>query len=424
MAANIQTKVVQTTIPTSTGNQDITSAGFGTPQAVLFFATRTLSGENPRDYMAWSYGAATGAANEWAAGIASEHNQATSDTFRVYRDDACIALLSPTAGSVAEQANFVEWITDGVRINWSNAASSSFQWQVTVVLINGLTNAQAGSVVANASQDGFTAVSTGFEPDVVLMASTGQNAIGTGGAQAIWAMGVAHNNRAGTITQRADGFSDVDGQPATTVFGGFATDATCGQFHNGAWSWKADLESFDGDGFDMYSRGAGGGSDYVGYLALELDGDSAKVVTVTSPTSMGNEAVTGIGFQPEVIFQYPGLAAAADTIYSDNTAGTFQVSVINPTEEWSGGGQSEDAADPTNTQSYQDIANGVVVHDDDGVNLITAVFVSMDAGGWTLNYTTADGTPRLWPALTIGAGAVGGVNVVPLLRHRRQMAMR
>jgi len=71
-----------------------------------------------------------------------------------------------------------------------------------------------------------------------------------------------------------------------------------------------------------------------------------------------------------------------------------------------------------NTQSLAD-DQAVNLPDHAGAALIAATYVSLDATGFTLNYSAVSATAKLWPALVIGA--VSAQSVVPILmRQYRQ----
>jgi hypothetical protein len=126
---------------------------------------------------------------------------------------------------------------------------------------------------------------------------------------------------------------------------------------------------------------------------------SAKVGSFAQPTSTGNSSVTGVGFQPKLILLF-GNSRTSDgstalgqfgfgvgVSSSDRRAGSYA-----STDNTAGGqvGFSEG-----NTRCWR-------LGDGTGNNLSQADFVSMDADGFTLNWTAADATARIVNYIALG----------------------
>ena len=150
-----------------------------------------------------------------------------------------------------------------------------------------------------------------------------------------------------------------------------------------------DLKSFDVDGFTVtFAALAGSANDY-NYLAIGGSGVSVKIGTATWPTATGNQAVTGVGFEPDLL-----LLSAGGEFIGAETATT-------PGLAWSlgwvdeSGNQAvscfhEAAGSPNGAHRYQRGDKCVAILDSTtGAVAGEAEFVSFDADGFTVNWTDA-----------------------------------
>jgi len=113
---------------TTTGNQSIPHVNSPTDgyDIYMFVSSIVPIGSVTKNGLGMGVGFATGAANEAALHVNSEHNRGTSDTWRIQREDRCITFLAPTTGVVNGQAEFVSKATTNFTINWTIAPSDDF----------------------------------------------------------------------------------------------------------------------------------------------------------------------------------------------------------------------------------------------------------------------------------------------------------
>jgi len=309
-------------------------------------------------------------------------------------------------------AEFSSWIANGIRINWTDEPSAAYL--LTVILFAGTDlSAAAGDLYLGNTEDQVNNITApGFTPDVVFTAA------GWNSAHERTGLGAVHFDGASTIVQRSLAFASASNQGTSTVglqlrndSGIFACDA------NGALNWYGVFSDFDADGFSVTIRNDGGDNQKLHYLALNFNSAvDAWVGTHTTPTSTGNDSETGPGFTPQFVYVIPSLGEAIDTAYGDNRAGTFGVSAFDADDEYTTVVSSEDGAGTSNTQSLSD-DRAIVVPDDDGTLDIEATFVSFDANGWTVNYSNAPGTAKLFPALAIEAEGGAPSLSIPVAMH-------
>src|SRR5215831_10856944 len=124
---------------------------------------------------------------------------------------------------------------------------------------------------------------------------------------------------------------------------------------------------------------------------------SVKTGSFAANTGTGNQAVTGLGFQPKAVLLWSTGATATGDVAPAAISGTYNVGF---------------ATDSTHRAALSVFDTGFGQSDTaiqyfaDQVTPPRADFVSMDSGGFTINWVTAPGTARL-----IFYYAVGGVDV-------------
>lgn len=114
----------------------------------------------------------------------------------------------------------------------------------------------------------------------------------------------------------------------------------------------------------------------------------AKVVNWTTPLTAINKAVTGVGFNPDLVLH----AHTAQTSLGSGTYGYMGFGAMNKHgQQWTNAFSSNDGANPSNTSRWQQTDACVGYIDPGEVLRKEAHFVSMDADGFTTNFSTVDG---------------------------------
>ena len=133
----------------------------------------------------------------------------------------------------------------------------------------------------------------------------------------------------------------------------------------------------------------------VGFIAIGAAGISAKVLDWNATSGGGNQAITGTGFTPQILFHLhtnqTALATAAN--------GRLAFGVMTVGGEWGVLGESADASSPSASQKSISTTQGI-----NELNL-KASLVSMDANGFTIN-KSASGPTTLITTLAL-AGLTG-----------------
>lgn len=389
-----------------TGTQDIMIPALGglTPKAAHFILTKATADGVPANGAAFAEGVATGATARWAICGTSAHAQATTISTGTFLDVACIFQVDPDSVTLECAADFDSFITNGVRIDWDTAPPAGFLLTVTLYAGDEL-QAQAGNTSLGNTNNLTTDINTvGFQPDVVLF--------GMARPDDRLSIGMAHE-AGGTVTQRAYGWVSRNNVGAEAVAAYARDDAVLlGQGTGGVLNWYVTASDFDANGFSVTTLLAGAGNTVAGWLALDFGGVGSWVGTYTTPTVTGDHSSTGPGFEPQYIQQIQTLAEATNTNYTNDLAGSFALAVMDSAGANSISHTREDTADPTNTQSLNDDI-AVNVPADDGTALITATLASLNADGWTYNYSATAAASKLFWTLAIEESAVAGGDLGP-----------
>ena len=264
---------------------------------------------------------------------------------------------------------------------------------VTIVLFTD--EAFAAAAVYNQSLGTGTSevsiATAGVDPDLIFASSIGANAAATNTSQAIFSLGVAADN--GTqINNALVAYWDENGQ-ATADSGGLCSSvAFASQTFNGVNSWNAAVTSMGTAQFGV-TPDASAGSDFIFGLALQKSADaSVNVVSAALPAATGNQAFTGLGFEPQSALMLSTGATAEDAVQT--TACTFAYTAIDSAATVTAATSSENGANPPNANSLN--SNDFSLLAADGTRSHQATLTSFDVDGLTLNFTTATTATRTY----------------------------
>jgi hypothetical protein len=370
--------VLTVTTSGSNGTENFTRAGFGTPKGAIVIGGISRPGTNPADDGHFSIGFTDGTTSKCS--IISDINGVGSTITARYYGDYAYGVYITSSGLYNEAT--AAFINDGIALTFSNAAVSR---QLTIILFGGVDcQCKVGQAVEANGTVSVTGV--GFTPDCVFSHCMGYT---TGGTICIVSLGASTPS-----LDRCIGFRDDNAIPYSGP-NVVLSDVACGQKRVGSgapWDWYGSTSNYNADGFD-YSIVSGSTSDLIAYLAISTGGAAIAVGTYTSPTSVGTHSVSGLGFQPQAVLIGMTKAANINVNELDTDAEGFSVGAFDGTNEQCIDIYIQDEADITVTKSsYTATAlyRGQVGSPD-----LSAGFDSMDAGGFTLNYTTAPAAARL-----------------------------
>jgi len=382
----LSTKVVSAALPVATGNFSITGVGF-TPKAVIIVLnTRTSDGSGTPYVMMMGLVASTTSravlgSNDDGSNGRSWHNNGKTHELR------------SSTGTLLFQADLVSFDADGATFNCGTTDGNAYIANYYFLGGTDLTNAavkswKPASGTGNESQTGI-----GFQGDFGIFVHAGISGVSLPTDEARSDIGIGF---AKSTTKRGC-FSCIN------IASLQATDRIWLKSSDGSTTnMSADFVSWDSDGF-TYNRVVGGTQRFVS--ALVLKGGQYDVGSDTQKTSTGTQAKTGVGFQPTgVMFISWALAASA----SWNGSNIRQcVGLASGTDARAAISRAKDSG--TTAQQKLDRAT-VLQMMVEGTPTFPAIadISSLDSDGYTLNWTTADGTAREIIYAAFGSNPVAG----------------
>jgi hypothetical protein len=282
---------------TSVGSQTITGVGF-LPKVIIFWWTRQTSyGELAGISMGYGFATNyTGVYQNRGVAFASNDAAGSSVSGRRRSDAYSIIILSSGTPALGAQASVTAYNNDGFSLDWqANEARADI---IHFVALGGsdLTAASTGSfdlVTGTGTQD-ITGV--GFQPDFVMFLWTFTEAVDTNNAHAEVGLGLAASStkRGAIVANSEDGRNNMDTwQQQRTDSCILLLNPT-----NGGQDAIVDFSQFLADGFRLSKSDGPADDTPIFYLALK--GGEYDVGSFDSSTSMGNQDITGVGFQPKL----------------------------------------------------------------------------------------------------------------------------
>jgi hypothetical protein len=401
--------VVRQACPTSTGTQNFTKAGFGTPVGYIVIANLCEADGTEFDDLSGSFGFSD-FTNQVCFTYSADDASARSDVDSETDDAAVCRLHDPGTAGPDDEAVGVDngTVTNGIQIDWTTVPSTGKL--VTVILIGGdVSNCHVGTqVLSDDTAHDITA--PGFQPKVVFLASSHALTIpgsATGGALAI---GFAFDNGVSTeqaslalweTNNAADATIGIHMDTANALLSIEAIGTET--FH------ECNVGSWDANGFTITTTttGIAPTSTELGYICFDLGGLDAWVGTDTHPSS-GSKSVSDPGFTPQFLFTLDSLITTADANQTDDQASGFHIGVSDdsgsPATSFANHLRNDNGAATTDTGSLSDDAYHTRVLTATGGQAIRAAIASWDDGaGWTFDYDTNPIGPRYFAGFAVQA---------------------
>lgn len=391
--------LVQQAARTTTGTQDFTVSGFGTPVGAIFWGSYGTANGTSVAHGGLFVGATDGTRDR-SIGFGSENGQATTDTGGQANVSNCIVIPTSTVQTtIVGAAAFSAWITDGVRINWGTAPGTAYLVNCLLIGGSGVSGVYVNNSAPGATLDTATTISSvGFTSDVILVFG---GLDGASGNLTHTSPSIGVYVRDGSDTQASYSYFDTSATGTSTLIEIIDTTSVARRAVSGAGGAEAQIQNVGASGFDLYRRVNGSGALEVMYVCIDLNGLSAKLITQSTPTSTGAQAITGVGFTPELLLALSGSALANNTVYTDGNAESLALGMATATDAFVSGLSSDDGVSPSVTESRTN-NRPVSVIKDAGV-LVSATLTSFDTDGATLNYSTVDASARQQIMLFVGS---------------------
>jgi hypothetical protein len=299
-------------------------------------------------------------------------------------------------------AELTSFDATGFTLNWGTVPSGPLTNPLYNYLALGgsdITNVASGSFAAATTGTTQSVTGVGFQPDVVFLFGTLQASSAASNNNSQFFYGVMHSGGQWVMAQRAQ-----NGVATMNTTRAFKNDK-CMLLQSSTTNAVFDERSFvsmDSDGFTLSIDTQGATAYLTGYLAIK--GGQWKVGTETQKTSTGTKATTGVGFQPQGVL----FGSVCDT----QTSGTadharFALGVTTGTSNnichWTG--DQDNVADAI-ANSISSATKCIVMATEALFATPTtnaeAALSSLDADGFTLNWTTADATARVFGYVAFG----------------------
>lgn len=375
----------------SATTQAVTGVGF-TPKALIFFtagsaaASGTWTGTTGNIHQ--TVGFTTGAAESYSTAVSMEDNESVSDTKRRIAAKA-ITLLSAESTATQAEADLDSFDADGFTLDWTANGDTDLDDIVIMFIAIGGDDVSAKAITWDSpSSTGNKAVTgVGFEPEVVLHSATNLTTVPETDNDATFgfgAMDASGGEWALSVRSAESGTSITDRTQQTDHCIALLDDS------DGTILEEADFVSMDSDGFTVDFTAVAGGQLDVAHISLCLSGLSATVGNFAKSTggAPASQAVTGVGFEPGSVM-FASFANVATT--SVQTHGAIAMGAADGTNERSTLMVDEDG---------QSVSDAKCIFKNDKVLMLQdtttgsidaeADLTSMDADGFTLNWTTND----------------------------------
>ena len=380
----------------STGTQDFTTTDFGggTPKGVILIGTYADADGVVHDDAGMVFGAADGTRERMITGNA-EDGQASTDTARD-QDSLIFQLSNPGGTAVNGAATFDSFITNGVRIDWSDVPTD--QILITAILFGG-SDFECRADHHRVGADDVLTDNTdpGFEPDAIIFFQI-DNTWSAGSATGRFNIGMAVNDGLPTQISQEWHSSNNAGTSAVnmTLKKGFVSNLRDSND-------VIEVVEFDANGFSTITRQGSPTNVDIGYFAMRFGGREVRLNGFDSPVATGNFSLDKIGSKPQFVMLLLSMMPEYNRTINTGDAGAFGISTFTKDAEFCNAFADEDAADTSNCQSVSD-DQAITLHAHDGTLAFGGTFVSMDADGFTLNLpTTVDTTIRKWWCLSVGS---------------------
>ncbi len=359
-----------------TGAQVVTTNALGV--AVIFSISDSLLGDGSyTDRFATTHGMATAGVTQ--ASICATAGASWARTQQT--NTACIHIIDE-AGATAARATFTSFTGSEFTINW--VTNDSIARIINYILICGATGAIILTGQVGAAPGVANYIGAGFQPEFIhtLTSSNATAAVASFNTFCVLDLGIASATTAeaasGFDIDTGPGFEKVQVSDACVI----STDSVGAVYNRG------NLSAFTADGFDIDWTTA---SDQSYFFALCLaGGGSYKVGSFNQATSVGAQAVTGIGHEPEGVMFISQNNASSTSVITTNTRRTvgFGVTSAQRGATWSGAsGTSWNCALATNQ---------CILHYSEGTPTLNAAadLSSLTSDTINLSWSTADGTAR------------------------------
>ena len=303
----VSTAVGGFTLPGATGDFSVTGLGFE-PKAIIFFSS-CVGTEDTFQIHSCQHIGITDGTNDRCGYAASIDNVATADTYREFRNDACINFYSLASKTLNTRATLSSFDSDGFTLNFSTNISSTVEVYYIAYGGNDLTF-EVGSF-DTPTVTGVQNVSTGLDTaDFLFLVG------GAGGSSnentlkdiSLFSMGAASSatEQGATSTRSNDNVGSTESFRYQSQSKCYAQPSSTGTLLD-----EAEFDGFTSSGFDVDWTTKDGTSRRIYYLTAK--GGQWEVGRNTTKNSTGTQAYT-TSFEPKSLCIFSAQSEAAPPV--------------------------------------------------------------------------------------------------------------
>jgi hypothetical protein len=383
---------------TATGPQTVTHTLGQTPKALILWTAGKTNETLSAGYL-HGFGASDGT-ETYSIGTSSKDNVSTSATSRRMAQKA-ITLIQGGEVLVAE-ADLTSQTASNFALNWT---TNDTQPVVVHYLAIGGPQVTAKVVMwTSPTATGNKAVTgIGFRPETVLHFYAGAaftTAPPSSTFNGIFGMGAMDKNGGQWAVQATDW--DADNPSLTSR--GQQTDAAIYMYADGASAAvtkEASFVSMDSDGFTVDFNAANSNAGLICSLALAGVKASAGTFNKATGAAPASQSIGTAGFKPGAVF-FSSYQLPTQTASISETGCSYGMGASDGTHEGSSAFASSNNVSPTSVDAIDKTSKAFIKMNSPPVDA-EADLTSLDASGFTLNWTTNDSTPSQIGYWALGA---------------------
>lgn len=395
----LQVAIRSITLNTVTGNQAITGVGFQGKLLLLWGNAGAVLGNATNATMI--LGAASSSTNRWAMWGRTRDALATSDADRAASTTRVLVRSSTDGASLTDEIDFVSWDADGFTLNIITTGGAA---SILFYLVLGgadLSNVAVGSFNTGTVLGNLAVTGVGFQGTLALFGGERDDTTLGPTVNARLGLGAARSSTSRWTTAWLGADNQVNGDEQTIQR---TTQCEIRTSNLLVITSEIDFVSWDADGFTVNIVTANANRT-IFYVALGGTFQAA-LGSFAQPGATGNQGVT-VGFQPlaELFASNSKAAGAAGVADSKQVIGAALSSTVRRVSALA----ATDLADPTQADQRK-LDTLCLTHLTAGTPTVNAEadFVSQDADGFTVNWTTVDATARQQLYLALASAAVVG----------------
>lgn len=388
----LKVRTIRVPLRTTTGLQAITVTGFGTPTAADVTLVQATA-DNTETAHAQVCRGFTDGTREYCVSGSVKDGQTTEDAHNESDGAALAILCTPGTATNIVTVTFDSWITDGIQISVDVTDGNAYFLVVT--LFTGCTAEVTSITITGIGTEATATLGHSEQVKAVIAASAGSPLL-TGNAPTMrFTTGFAVKD--GSITQRSISRTSGNGTTTTRTAARYDTSRVgCPNMSstNGSETFGGEVTTMGTGTVGITGRGASA-SDRV-FILLCLSGftESVFVGDVNTPASTGDQSVTGVGFLPQAVVGATSILSTEEIANGTGNGGGFGTFAWDRHYKSHTSITSQDNVS-TSREKCWSVHQGLKIHGEDGTLIAEARLASLDADGFTLNWSTVDaGTQR------------------------------